>query len=222
MPQVVRCQINLTPSFDPKASIMNTWHCVTVGATTPLAACTDFVDDLDGFYQTVDTHFSQYLGGNVPFARCFDLNDPMPRQPILEQSLTTLASASTWLPREIACCVSYKGTYISGVSPKRKRGRIYLGPLASATVDTANDGMFTSSFVSAVRGAALALQTASAASSTYRWVVYSPTSDPQRDNPAGGAGVDADCWDAVTGGWVDDEIDIQRRRGVGSGLKNIF
>lgn len=222
MPQVVRCQVNLTPGFDPKFQIMNTWHCVTVGATSTHDAASSFAIGLNAFYQTIDTYFSQYLGGNVPFFRAFDLSHPMPRQPVYETSLTTLASASTWLPREIACCLSYKGLYLSGVSPKRKRGRIYLGPLALATVDTANDGLFTSTFVNAVAAAATTLVTTSSASSTYRWCVYSPTTDPESSNPAGGAGSDADCWDAVTGGWVDDEIDIQRRRGVGSGTKVLW
>lgn len=222
MPQVVRCQIDLTPGFTPQNKIMNTWHIVTVGATTPADAADAFVADVNTFYQAIDANFSQYLGGNVPFLRAFNLDDPMPRQPVHEESLITLTSASTWLPREIACCLSYKGTYLSGVSPKRKRGRIYLGPLAAATVDTANDGMFTSSFVTAVKNAAAALLTASTASSAYRWCIYSPTSDPNSNNPAGGAGQDAGCWDAVVGGWVDDEIDIQRRRGVGSGTKTLF
>lgn len=222
MPQVIRCQVILTPGFEPEHQIVNTWHCVTVGATTPVDAAEDFSAALSVFYTAVDTYFSQYLGGHVPFLRAFNLDDPMPRQPILEESLSTLASASTWLPREIACCLSYKGTYLSGVSPKRKRGRIYLGPLALSTIDTANDGMFTSTFVNAVATAANTLLTSSTGSSTFRWVVYSPTSDPEATNPAGGAGSDADCWDAVTGGWVDDEIDIQRRRGVGSGTKVLY
>lgn len=216
MPQVVRVQVNLTPSFTPKESIMNTWHCVTVGATTPLVAVTSFVAALNTFYQAVDAVMGQYVGGHVPFARGFDLSDPKPRQPIYETSLTVLTTATTWLPREIACCISYKGTYLSGVSPRRKRGRIYIGPLASTSIDLANDGLFTSTFVSTLASAADALLGTSDASSEFRWVVYSPTSDPT------GEGNDAACWDAVTEGWVDENPDIQRRRSHTGGARSLF
>jgi len=221
MPQVVRAQVIMNPASTPKEQIMNTWHCVTVGATTPLAAVTAFATALDTFYQGIQGNFSADLEGAQPLARCFDLNDPMPRQPILEDEFSSLDTGSQYGVREIACCLSYKGTYLSGVSPKRKRGRIYIGPLSIALINTST-GMFTSAFRLALVSAADTLLAASDGSSLFRWVVYSPTSDPNSGNPAGGAGTDADCWDAVTEGWVDEDPDIQRRRSRPGGTRSTF
>lgn len=215
MPQVLRCQVILNPAVASYAQYMNTWHIVTVGATSVVDAHTAFFSDLSDFYGAVDAHFSLFLSGAVPLMRTFDLSDPKPRQPIAEGNLPTLTTASTTLPAEIACCLSYKGTYISGVSPKRKRGRIYLGPLAAATINS-SVGDFTSTFRGAVAAAADTLQTASAGSSAYRWVVYSPSSDPA------GTGTDADSWDAVQSGWVDNEPDVVRSRSIGFNTRSTF
>lgn len=115
--------------------------------------------------------------------------------------------------RELCVCLSYKGTYLSGVSPKRKRGRIYLGPLAANTISS---GEVASAAVTVFKNAAQTLLTASDASSQYRWVIYSPTTD------SAGTGLDLDSWDAVTEGWVDNNVDIQRRRGFSGGTRSTF
>lgn len=215
MPQVVRCQVILNPSVNTRIQNMNTWHIVTVGATTPVAAATAFAADLNTFYQAIDAHFGLFLSGSAPLYRFFDLSDPKPRQPILEYLSSTLVTASTQAPSEIGCCLSYKGTYVSGVSPKRKRGRIFIGPLAMATLD-GSTGTFTSTFRAALATAADGLQSDSAGSSEYRWVVYSPTTDTT------GEGTDADSWDAVTEGWVDDNPDVLRSRGQPGGTRSTF
>lgn len=184
---------------------MNTWHCVTVGATTSLAASTAFSLELQTFYNAVDAQFSNEFSGVTPLFRAFDLSEPKPRQPINEDTYAAMTTSTDRGAREIACVLSYKGTYISGVSPKRKRGRIFLGPLTRGAID-ATDGFFTTGFVAVITAAATALQTASAGSAAFRWVIYSPRTD------TAGLGQDADSWDAVQEGWVDDNPAIQRRR----------
>jgi len=216
MPQVVRCQVTLNPAAETRSQYVNTWHIVTVGATTPLAAATAYHTALNGFYQAVDVHLSGLVLGAVPLVRYFDLSDPKPRQPIYESTLSALSNSGSTSAPELACCISYKGTYLSGVSPKRKRGRIYLGPLKGACIDTGT-GKLDSTMVTAFATAADTMITTSTSSSEWRWVVYSPTSDPT------GEGNDADCWDAAVSGWVDDEVDIQRRRSLKSvGSKTLF
>jgi len=215
MPQVSRVQVILNPAADTREQIMNTWHCVTVGATTTLAAASAFTDDLNDFYQDVAALLSSELNAAVPFLRAFDLSDPKPRQPIVEANLVPVSAGTNRLPREICSCLSYKGTYISGVSPKRKRGRIYIGPLASNSVG-ASDGKFTLTFRTTLANAGDSLLGKSDLSTEYRWVVYSPASDPL------GTGNDPDCWDAVTSGWVDEDPDIQRRRTIPGGTRSLF
>jgi len=215
MPQVLRCQVILNPGVNTRLQNMNTWHIVTVGAATTLDAHAEFYADLGTFYQAIDAHLSTFLSGSAPLMRTFDLSEPKPRQPIVESNLATLTTAATTLPAEIACCLSYKGTYISGVSPKRKRGRIYIGPLASATIDS-SVGNFTSTFRGALATAAGTLQSDSAGATSYRWVVYSPASDPT------GEGTDVGSWDAVTEGWVDNEPDVLRSRSINYNTRSVF
>lgn len=214
MPQVVRTQITLNESDSTRDHIMNTWHCVTVGATTPLAAVTAFVVGLQAFYNSVDLYFASLLNTYVPRVRAFDLSEPKPRQPILEADMSALTAGTGSLPRELAICMSYRGTYVSGISPKRKRGRIYLGPLATSSVSSA--GLVAVGVRDGIATAADTLLGVSDGSAEFRWVVYSPTSDPTGD------GNDAACWDAVTEGWVDDNVDIQRRRSVAGGSRSEF
>lgn len=216
MPQVVRVQVTLNPSADPRGQFVNTWHIVTVGATTTSAASDAFTQDLNAFYQTVDGQMSGDISGAVPFARCFDLSDPKPRQPVWETAFTALVCAGTTMPHEVACCLSYRGVYTSGVSPKRRRGRIYLGPLADGAVNSST-GKLHSTLVGLVAGAGDDLLQLSLASTEYHWCVYSPASDPD------GTGNDTACFHSVIAGWVDDEPDIQRRRSAGSvGVKTPF
>lgn len=214
MPQVIRTQITLNPAADADAHIMNTWHCVTVGATTALAAATSFGAALVTFYGAIDAYLAAELNGSQTLVRHFDLSHPKPRQPILEGTTGALATGSGNLPRELCCVLSYKGTYLSGVSPKRKRGRIYLGPLYASAVGS--DGGFSATVVNGIVAAADTLLGVSDGSSEFRWVVYSPTSDPS------GEGSDAACWDAVTEGWVDYNVDIQRRRGLPGGVRTLY
>lgn len=215
MPQVVRCQVILNPAVSTDLQMINTWHCVTVGATTSLAAAEAFADDLNVFYQAIDSHLSLFLSGSAPLFRAFDLSDPKPRQPIHEENLGILVTASTTLPAEIQCVLSYKGIYLSGVSPKRKRGRIFIGPLASAALDS-SAGVFTGTLRTAIANAAEDLQTASSGSSLYRWVIYSPTTD------TAGEGQDLDSWDAVQEGWVGDNPDVLRSRGLISETRTLW
>lgn len=215
MPQVLRVQVTLNESADNRDHIINTWHCVTVGATSVVDCATAFVAALQTFYAGVDQYLANELNTYIPRVRVWDYSEPKPRQPVYEVNLSALATGTGNLPREVACCLSYKGFYVSGISPKSKRGRIYLGPLYNAALDS-SDGSLASAMVSGIASAADTLVTASKAAAEYRWVIYSPTLDPN------GNGNDAACWDAVQEGWVDDNPDIQRRRSFAGGSRTTF
>lgn len=206
MAQTIRCQVTLNPLADPRQHIINTWHCTTVGASTPVEAATAFQTNLNTFYQAVDTYLSNELNGAVPRFRAFNLLELKPRQPIRDESMTALVAGGNMAPRELCLCVSYRAEYVSGVTPKRRRGRIYLGPLASSTLNTAN-GNATAAATNAINAAADALLEASKISASFSWVVYSPTSDANQHGEAG--------FYPVIAGWVDDNVDVQRRRSSG-------
>lgn len=140
---------------------------------------------------------------NVAGARIkvYDLADPEPRVPVLDESLG-LTTATTFsgrnLPGEVALGVSYLSEPVSGVSAARRRGRIYLGPLRETVSDGAADGP-------ARPGAAVRLQISLAASGLAsgplgcRWCVWSRTND---------------AFYEVESGYIDNAYDTQRRRGV--------
>lgn len=215
MASVLRTQVTLNPTASTRDRIMNTWHVITVGATTPAVAGAAFATSLNTFYQAIDSLLSGNVNGQVPLVQIFDYLDPKPRQPVVETTLTALVSPATTQPQEIAACVSYRGAYVSGVSPKSKRGRIYIGPLYGPAVSTST-GLFTSTFRDALALAADNLLTASDASTEWRWVVYSPTLD------TAGNGQTLGCTTVVTEGWVDEAPDIQRRRGVVANTRSTF
>lgn len=201
----IRCQVVLNPNEDPENHVVNTWWCTPVGATDSDAAAQAFATALSVFYNAIDAHMSAGSNGWVPSFTAYDLIDPKPRQPILATALSTLANSSgDSLPRELSVCLSFHGEFVSGVNPARRRGRVYLGPWASAA-NNGTTGKVTSTVYSAIQSAGNTLLTTSEASSEFRWVVYSPTTDTAG---LGGLGVYE-----VVGGWVDSEWDIQRRRG---------
>lgn len=205
MAQVVRVQVIMNPSASPREHVINTWHCETFGGSTTLDAATEFVGDLSTFYTSISGQFSNELSGVSPLARCFDLSEPKPRQPIAEIGIGSLSTASSFAARELCVCLSYRTAYVSGVSPKRKRGRIYLGPMGDGGF-ASTTGLVASGTRTAIATAAGTLLTNSNTASDYRWVVYSPTTDVAGTGGAG-SGI-------VIAGWVDDNPDIQRRRSV--------
>lgn len=193
---------------------MNTFHIETIPPAGALDAVNAFVADLDTFYNAIEAYFSAELNGLTPYYRAYNLIEPKPRVSIQEDFLSgSLAASSTRAIRELACVVTWKAPYVSGVRPSRKRGRTYLGPLGSNVVGT-SDGLFTSAFVTAVSTAADALATAASSDPNYKFVVYSPTTDTAGTGETGGSEIEA--------GWVDTTPDIQRRRGLPPGAKTLF
>jgi len=192
-------------SLDTEDDVTNTWHfdltTFAEGDITPVETA------LDAFYtscigQLANTH--TWTNGRIKW---YNLADSTPRAPI--KDTVFVVSGSTGgnpLPRECAICVSFQGTQISGVRQARRRGRIYLGPVASATT-LATTGLIASTATAAIRTAAENLLIASAAASNWAWIVWSPTADE-------GAPVD--------NGWVDDAFDTQRRRGTDASTRVTF
>lgn len=211
--QCIRVQVVLNPSEAPADHIVNTWHCASVDATTPAAATASFVTKLNTFYQAIDAQLTADLHTQVPYYKAYNLLEVKPRQPIDEGNLTALSTGNGRLPREIACCLTYKAQFVSGISPRRRRGRIYLGPLKDAFVDDTT-GLFATTSVQAIQTAADALVTDSIAATTWKWVLYSPTTDTN--------GTGEDGMYEVIGGYVDTLPDVQRRRGVRAGTRYAF
>lgn len=116
-------------------------------------------------------------------------------------------SAAHGLPEEVALCLSFAGVSALGgapTTPPNRRGRIYLGPLATAAIGDLDPASFTrpaDDFMDATLSMATALAGyADGSASPFQWVVWS--------RATGGALTPVTHW------WVDNAWDTQRRRGV--------
>lgn len=179
----------------PEDYATNTWHIDTVDSN-PLEGTVEFFSDVTAFFLAVDTYLSSELEGTMAY-RAYDMSDPEPRVPFYING-SALTPGTGKLPSEVALCSSFQGTPASGLVQARRRGRVYIGPLATAAVDAAT-GRPAAAFLSALSVATDTLAESAAASTEYSWVVFSPT---------GG------LLTTITNGWVDNAFDTQRRRGL--------
>lgn len=181
---------------------VNVWHSISDDDVEAAG----FADLLVTFYQAIDTHFSALLSvaANACTVTTYDLADPTPRVPIDVQSFTIVTGALQ-LPPEVALCLSFQGIRISGLPQARRRGRVYLGPLADNAQDTG--GRPTGTVISAVVAAADALLGGSVQGTSGIWAVYSPTNDQTVP---------------VNNGWVDNEFDTIRDRGRRATARTTF
>lgn len=116
-------------------------------------------------------------------------------QPIEQHAYPDAASTGETGPGEVAICLSYATVDDPDASTKRRRGRIYLGPLGAAQVGqhTVSDTQ-----IAAVLDFGEVLAGSGFASAT-TWMMYSAT-DHQAVK--------------IESIWCDDAWDTQRRRGL--------
>lgn len=198
----VQCTFQ-TATLLPEDRITNTWH---FDDGEDVGAPEDIADELQIFYNAIRPYLSSWMVQNGQTTKMYRLSDPEPRAPIFERTWNfTSAPSGNMLPPECAAVMSFQGEPVSGVPQARRRGRVYLGALSQTTLDTT--GLFTTTFVTAVKNAGLTLVDASSDSLTWKWAVYSRVL---------GSGVN------VANGWVDNEIDTQRRRQRRSTARQTF
>lgn len=130
--------------------------------------------------------------------KVYSFLDAEPRVPILETDMALGPYGSGALPEEVAICLSYKAESGSGLNPKRRQGRIYIGPLDTGVITTASGRtrLNVSTMDDILKPAQRLLSEWDAAGAT--WGVYSRV-----DN----------ALYPITQFIVDDALDTQRRRG---------
>lgn len=196
---------------DASDVVVNTWHFDWGGGVAPVGSdYTALVTDLLDFYDTVlggnDSTNGLYLApwinpSNVRFT-LYDLDDTPPRVPVSDiyTGLGATPSTNSAMPLEASCVVSYRANYASGIPRARQRGRIYLGGFTSQGLEqgtTSSFPRFSANQISAIGSAAANFRTAALADD-WVWVVYSRAGNTSYP---------------IVAGWVDAEIDTQRRRG---------
>lgn len=185
----------------PEDRAVNTWWCIA----DDLTALGLFVTQLGTFYQAIDNYLSSAVNTTGHVIKSYDMADPEPRAPVLVVTGTTLTTGTTAMPAEVATCMSFQAVQQSGQSQARRRGRVYIGPLAQNTLHSSGtpEGAWTSALVAAGQ----ALLDASDAAATWSWAVYSRVDQTAI---------------SVSNGWVDNAFDTQRRRGPVASARAIF
>lgn len=183
------------------------------GSVAGAATLTEIHDRLSAAYQFIGSVLSPVIFPRLARIKMYDMGHPTPRQPLLfTPSTFTLpsTSASTTVPQEACVVMSYHGAQVSGSSPARQRGRMYLGPLTSGAIDPGSSTKFPTihaNTMTAVVNFASALRTPINGAASVVWSQYSPTDGDHA---------------TVVGMWVDNEPDTQRRRGVRATARTVL
>lgn len=189
--------------------VNNTWHFDSLLAPITeddVEAIHEFVLD---FYRLVNGasnimgRMSSILTGDV-VVRSYNMAAPEPREPIVETFYDGTVGASA-NESEVALCMSFMAVPLSGTNAARRRGRIYLGPFSKGANISASDTdpRPAQSFIDDILDSAESLH-ASVKALAWRWAVFS-----RMDN----------VLYEVDRGWVDNEWDTQRRRGLGASAR---
>lgn len=172
---------------------------------TLCAAVEGFYKDVPAGSSTPVMHYlsgiSGYAGSNI---RVYDLDDPMPRAPLIDWPMSVgghAGSSSKNLPDEVALCLSYSAGPASGLPIARRRGRVYIGPFSDNALRT-GEGVSTESapaqaLMDVIVDAASAMRSI-AEGAGYSWSVWSPTDQLAT---------------TIVDWHVDNAWDTQRRRG---------
>lgn len=176
---------------------VNTWSFHRTGAGGDPEALSTAVA---AFYQQIRLEFAGTVqnGEGGLRTKVYNLGQPEPRVPVYEGSYTLGASGSGSLPAEAAVCLSFRGDLESGVDPARRRGRVFLGPLAAATSTVSSGTVFVD------QDTITAILDAYEAFATYVTTIDFECAVWSR--------VDSDLV-PVTFAWIDNAFDTQRRRG---------
>lgn len=216
--KLMRAQVTIpVPSGIPEDAVTNTWYFDGDDGDTDAAYWSSVQTLLTTFYQAIDGVIYPNAMTGPATLKIYDMRDPLPRVPEYTTTIALTPTVGTHLPGEVAICLSYQAAAISGQSQKRRRGRIYLGPLSSTVNDvTGNKSIVTPAACTAIANAAAALENgiANAGVGSTKWAVYSPTTDAvdTLDN----------AFNDVEDGWVDNAWDIQRRRGLKATTRTLW
>ncbi len=164
--------------------------------------------DADGLAQDIATLFATYRslpnGWDRVNVRMYDMAEPTPREIQGEFTHTaTTATPDAVGPREVACCLSFHGDR----NLPRSRGRIYIGPWwAAQCQERPGSGVIADLQV-------LRQGLADIGGADVNWCVFSPTRTGASSTPV---------FEQVQGGWVDNEWDTVRSRGLRASARNPY
>jgi hypothetical protein len=167
-------------------NVVNTFYLDTDNLGEPEGVDYDaLANDAIALWGSFRPYPSQY---NQIGCRIYNMGDDIPREPRADRKGALLNASATDGMREAALCLSFYGDR----NLPRQRGRLYIGPWPSSALSERPDAT--------VRGylGTLAAGIGGLGGINVDWCVHSPTTG---------------SYHKVTNWWVDDEWDVQRRRG---------
>lgn len=198
---IVKAQIALrTADQLPENFITNTLYFDIPDTPNLLPDINLLSGNLITYYTAMQSLFSPLLSVSNHGIKYYDLSDPQPRPPVAAASFNlALTAGSAVLPPEVAICQSFAADPEAGVSPARLRGRNFIGPFKSSSIDV-NTGRVVAATRTIMVTAAQNLKN-DCATDLVPWLVVH------------GANTATPSGKAVVRGWVDDEFDTMRSRG---------
>lgn len=210
MPAFLRAQVSLEADTTvPADAAVNVFHFMSTTADDPADLITTLNVALEAFYDTIGGQLSSILTGNGSI-KYYDMTDPEPRAPIGDDTFSFVPATASSYPPEVALCLSYQGEIVSGAPIARRRGRIYIGPVAASAGEIS--GARTqpnSTFRANLASAATALAGITGPPDAL-WSVFSPTT---AGPPPWSESVLENSFFPILSGWIDNAWDTQRRRG---------
>lgn len=218
MGDIARVQVILPyRSGVPTDVITNTWHFESLDDESITSAkLATLYSRLVTFYNSVYAGsaikgLAGYVNPLLVVMKGYNLADPKPRTAVRESvtPLTVGTQQNDTTPSEASIVLSFHTAYASGIPKASQRGRIYLGGLGASFFDAgtlSGSSQVKQASREAITGAAGALY-AGALSDKWGWSVYSDKRSQSF---------------AVAGGWVDNAIDTQRRRGQAATTRSTF
>lgn len=195
----IRAQVILHTTDSLSANyVTNSWCFVTTDDPSD-AEFTEYTGHFKEFYDSLSGILSLPITQNGHEIKYYDLDQAVPpNYPLAIQTFNlTTAPSAAGLPSEVAACLSFQGEKVPGFPQRRRRGRVYIGPIAQASNTS---GRPSTTLRSTFAASAVELcDDLKGSSNVAQLAVWSVTD---------GAAV------VVTDGWVDDAWDTQRRRGV--------
>jgi hypothetical protein len=178
------------PAEQPRDRITNSLYFDDRGFNTNALTLATDLANIFGTYRTLPTGWTNV---NV---RLYDMAEPTPREIQAEFTKTNATTSVDAVgPREVACCLSFHGDR----NLPRQRGRIYLGPWWAAQCQERPGAAMIANIM------ALKTSLANLGGIDVEWCVYSPTRSIGQAVPV---------FEQVQGGWIDDEWDTVRSRGL--------
>lgn len=143
--------------------------------------------------------------------KVYDALTAPPRAPVRDVILKAgLATGASSAVHELAICTSFQGERISGIPQGRRRGRIYIGPITTSAIA---GSVVNPTAITAINAAMKGLADQGNEPAGWEWCVFSRRGAPPPAVPTA---------TAVTEGWTDNSMDVQRRRGVKATTRNTW